>query len=260
MNCEKVTYHLVDYLTGDLDDRTKKAINAHLLKCEACKIALDETRQLLDKIDETPSYQPPDSLRSDFYQMLQHEKQEVSANEQKRKSSLKQVWSLAAQVVLLVGVGVVIGWYLSNKTGEQQQLAQLNQRLEELNRRVQYVSLDKPTASQRIKAINQINAEATPNEKMLDVLINTMNTDENTNVRMAAIYALSQYKNQLKVRKALINSLDQQTDPILQITLINLLVTFKEPEVKPALEDLIHKDHINNEVKKQAKQGLSVAL
>jgi len=260
MNCEKVTYHLVDYLTGDLDDRTKKAINAHLSKCEACKIALDETRIMLDKIDEVPSYQPPDSLRSDFYQMLQQEKQQVSTHEQKRQYSLKQVWSFAAQVVLLVGVGIAIGWFLKSKSGEQQQLAHLNQRVEELNRRVQYVSLDKPTASQRIKAINQINTEAAPNEKMLDVLINTMNNDENTNVRMAAIYALSQYKNQSKVRKALIASLEQQTDPILQITLINLLVTFKEPEVKPALEDIIHNDRINNEVKKQAQQGLSVAL
>ncbi|PLX19126.1 MAG: hypothetical protein C0597_05560, partial [Marinilabiliales bacterium] len=252
---------LIDYLDETLGDEEKQLVAEHLSCCDKCKEKLSETKNLLGLIDNQKQVLPSAGLKMNFYQMLEEEKGKTDQPSEKRELtvSMRKLISIAAQLVVFVALGVLIGWYSGQKSS-QPELAQLNQKIDQLSQQVHYASLNQPTASQRIKVINEINSAEQVNEKMLDALINTMNGDESVNVRLTAIYALSDYKHVPKVKDAFIESLSLQSDPLLQVTLINLLITIKDSKIKPALKDIIDNEQIDSQVKEQAKQGLSVQI
>lgn len=262
MNCKDVEILIIDYLDDLLPEGQRKLIAGHVSICEHCKKAMDETSRVLQNIENEKMEKPSAALKMNFYQMLEEEKKEIEGPVKSARGktiTIKRLVSIAAQLIIFVAIGVAVGWYTGQKSS-QPELAQLNQKIDQLSQQVHYASLNQPTASQRIKVINEINSSEKVDEKMLDALINTMNGDESVNVRLTAIYALTDYKLIPKVKDAFIESLSKQQDPILQITLINLLVTLKDSKVKPALKEIIYNDQIDNQVKEQAKQGLSIQV
>ena len=87
------------------------------------------------------------------------------------------------------------------------------------------------------------------------VLVKTMNEDPNTNVRMAALEALSKFHSDTDVRKALIHSLSIQKDPVVQIALIQMMVVMKEKSVVKDLERM-SKEATMKAVKDEALAGI----
>lgn len=57
MNCEAAESLLLDYLEGELDERDAGPLRAHLDKCDACRLALEETRELVDALERAKSVQ-----------------------------------------------------------------------------------------------------------------------------------------------------------------------------------------------------------
>ena len=83
-----------------------------------------------------------------------------------------------------------------------------------------------------------------------------MNEDPNTNVRLAALDALSKFHQQEYVRTALINSLAKQKDPVVQISLIRLMVEMKEKSVIKELNRITKDKEMIKAVKDEAYSGL----
>ena len=93
-------------------------------------------------------------------------------------------------------------------------------------------------------------------DPVVQVLINTLNFDPNTNVRLAAGKALYRLREDPRVGEAFIQSLTIQTDPNVQITLIEALVTLREKRAVPQLEQLAQKPEVLPAVRQQAESGL----
>jgi hypothetical protein len=83
-----------------------------------------------------------------------------------------------------------------------------------------------------------------------------MNEDSNTNVRLAAVNALVRFYDEPMVREALIDALSSQTDPLVQLELIQILVYKKEQEAVTPLENIIKDDQTLQAVKDEAYAGL----
>lgn len=113
------------------------------------------------------------------------------------------------------------------------------------------------SASDRILAVNQCTELPEVNEDITQLLINTMNADDNVNVRLAACQALVSFENEPGVREALIQSLKSQTDANVQITLIELLVGIKEKRAMNAMQQLAHSKQTIDVVRQKAEEGVS---
>ncbi|MCK5702052.1 MAG: HEAT repeat domain-containing protein, partial [Cyclobacteriaceae bacterium] len=68
--------------------------------------------------------------------------------------------------------------------------------------------------------------------------------------------ALFKFGNQDKVRKAFINGLSKQTDPVLQIKLIDMLVGLNEKRALPKFQEMMQSENHMKVVKQKAAQGL----
>jgi hypothetical protein len=178
-----------------------------------------------------------------------------------KKSAFGLSWTarMAAGFSLLV-VGVLAGWMIGNQDTGNSDVAALRQDVNEMKQLVALSQLKKESASERIMATYEFKKMDSASDEILDALINTFHNDDNANVKNAAADALFKFGNHDKVRKAFINGLTNQTDPVLQIKLVDMLVKLNEKRALPKLQEVMQEENQMKVVKQKAAQGIGQLL
>lgn len=172
-------------------------------------------------------------------------------------------WSLriAASVALLVigfAGGVVYNQKHSGETNTQvAMIPDTVPPVQEIKKVLAFEYMPKTSASERIQAVNQSSELAQADRDITQLLINTLNFDANVNVRLAACQALARFENEPDVRDGLIQSLKIQTDPNVQITLIEVLVTMKEKRAVEEMKRLAQNRQLLDAVRLRAEEGVN---
>jgi hypothetical protein len=268
MKCEEVDIRMVDFLDKKIDDKTRREIEMHLETCERCLDELKETQQVLNLISKGEIIKPQESLRINFYQMLHGQ---ILKEEKKIKSSVltqRIPWythgqyRIAAAIALLV-CGTFIGLFIHNSmsgVSASNELKQLQNEVTDLKKTALFTMMKEESSSDRIQAVGYAEELDNPDQKIIEVLIKTLNNDKNVNVRMAAAYALSKFTAQRMVIDSLVKSLSIQSDPILQVTLINILAEKKEKSALRPIQEIIANRNTIKEVRTVAENSLRVLI
>src|ERR1044072_236391 len=233
MECYEAASLLIDYLDAQLHPGDKTPLEKHLKECEQCRQALEQYRQLFSAIQHDTAQKPGAALREKFESMLQSELNiEATANivnlheekaiKTKPKEGLTWFLRIAASIILVVS-GVFIGTAITNNKTGNTKVAALKNEVEEMKETLTVNMLNQESASERIKAVGYADGITDPNNNIVAALITTMNEDKNVNVRLAALYAIAKFAGDTKVSDALVASLRKQTEPLMQIALINIL-------------------------------------
>ena len=80
------------------------------------------------------------------------------------------------------------------------------------------------------------------------------------NVRYAAAQALARFIDEEDVRLRMAESLEEQTDPLIQISLISILTEAQEKHAIKPLKKILDQDSINMDVKRQADIALEILI
>lgn len=159
---------------------------------------------------------------------------------------------IAAGVALLIG-GFAIG-YIYNNRGSNVVFVESKPE-KAMKQTLQFEQVNLTSASERIDAVNQSLKLKELDADLIQLLINTLNFDDNVNVRLAAAEALARFEEEPLVREGLIQSLKIQTDPNIQITLIELLVMMKEKRASETLEQISQDRAVMDVVRMKAQEG-----
>ncbi|MEM8528101.1 MAG: HEAT repeat domain-containing protein [Bacteroidota bacterium] len=247
---------LLDYLDGTLSAKERTQLEQQLQNDATLRARLVEMQELQNWMESTPNLPTRKRLDDQFYQMLEAE---ASTNIQEarviplRRRFAKQ-WQIAAGFLLLFSL--LTGVLVMNNQQHKQEMAMMQQTLEQ-NQQMMFHLLEGESPSARIKAVNfSTQTPQTANTATFEVLAKVLNTDDNLNVRLAALDALTQFADSKEVRKILIEALAQQNEPITQIALIQALVQLEEKEVVPKLQELINHPNLEKPVKDEAYNGL----
>ncbi len=273
MKCRNIKELLVDYLDGKLSTELKEEIEKHLENCESCLDDANQLKNLMGDIYDVEDVIPEDSLRDNFYTMLEREKRKLHRlKHQKRyyhSRSFGEIWTnspllqIAAGFALII-TGALIGMNLnlrfSTSDLRDSEITALRNDMLEMKQLVMFTLLQQGSASERIKAVSYVNEISQPNDKIIQALVKTLNNDKNANVRLAAANALFQFANNEVVRDSLIEALGTQSDPLIQITLINIMVELEEERSVDYLRKIINSTETLDEVKHNAEKGLIVLL
>ena len=162
---------------------------------------------------------------------------------------------LAAGVTLLL-LGFAGGLVYTNQRGELAR-ADDTRPVAAMKKVLAFDQRPTTSASERIQAVNQSYALDQGDAAITQLLINTLNFDANVNVRLAACQALLRFEQEPGVREALIQSLTIQTDPNVQITLIDTLVIIKEKRAVTAMQRLARSQQAIDAVRQKAEEGIS---
>lgn len=268
MKCEEVELKMVDYLDGNLETGERLEIEKHLETCERCLDELKESQQILNLISKEELVKPDESLRINFYHMLHGE---IKKAEEQKSISLKQQvipwyslgrYRVAAGIALLISgtfLGMLIHSGFTNNVASNE-LKQLHSEVSDLKKATMFTMLKDESSSDRIQAVRYVEELDKPDQNVIDVLVKTLNNDKNVNVRMAAAYALSKFADQRLVCDSLVKSLSLQSDPILQVTLINILAERKEKSALKPIQEIIANRSTMKEVRAVAQNSLRVLM
>ncbi|MFC6225412.1 HEAT repeat domain-containing protein [Hymenobacter artigasi] len=270
MNCEPLKAQLVDYLSRQLTAAEHAALTAHLAGCAECREELQAMERVWHTLGQAPVPEPGPQARPAFYAMLATFKDELETTPDYSLQGLwlrLRAWSIPrpalrlAYSLCLLGVGVLGGYWLNSgsKTAaaDQQQLAALAAQVGEM-RQVMLLSLiDNPSATERLRAVGYTKELPDPNSKVVNALLSTLNHDDNVNVRLATLEALTPLAQaDATVRLGLVHALAQQDSPLVQAALADAMVQLQERRSVPPLRRLLKQENLDNMVKSKIEQSI----
>lgn len=267
MTCQNIKDMFPDFLTGELDQQTQEMVQRHLVTCDSCRTEIENLSAIWTKLGVIPDEEPSSEVRTRFYTMLEAYKQGMTKEKQPSfmkkvlNGILENVWpkrpvfQLSVAFVFLC-VGLAAGIFLSSQGQNGAQLAALQNEFQDVQQTLAIALLDRPSASERLKGVNLSSRMDSPDSKTLDALLFTLDNDPNVNVRLAAVDALYLFHDFPQVKQGLLQSLEKQASPLVQVALIDLIVNMRERKAVEALRTLLQNEKLNPDVKHYAEQGL----
>lgn len=248
MEREELESKLIDLVDGKLPAEEAAQLLKQIETDASVREHYKQLKEVMGAMDRVAEQTPPASLRQAFDQALQEEMQQPRG-----KQVWMQPWTLRlAAALALVALSVVI-WQWD---AQRRELAAMRKQMEETRQLMLAQLANAQSASTRLKGATVAYELEKPDDEIVRVLVNVMSTDDNTNVRLAALEALSRFYREPAVRSRLIQSLDSQTDPVVKIELIRLLVQMREKSVMPSLQKMAEDESVMKAVKDEAHRGL----
>ncbi len=271
MNCKEIKIHLIDLIDGKLSDPLRKAVEEGLASCPDCQQEYEELKVLFQTFQNQPLVPTPKELDDNFYAFLEKEKTEERLSKLLKKGAGEDIgnnasilrlsrpykaWAIriAASIALLI-----TAFYAGRQSvisQSRKEMAILKQEITDTKNLVMLNMLKQSSASERIKAISYIYEIEDIDKEAVEALINVMNYDKSVNVRLEAVHALYYFGEKKEVRQALIKSLRLQTEPNLQIALIETLVRLREKEAVNEIQKLMKNEQLPDIVKFKAAEGV----
>jgi len=267
MNCERIAELLPDYLQGSLSSEQKRVVEEHLQHCAAC---FDDVA-LWKKMSVLPTEEPSPESRARFEAMLQafpSAEVEVPARifvgtrsasgwalvmQGLRTPVGALAWSLAL-LVIGVGIGTRIG---GKDASHSEEIAAMHSELASIKQLVVLSMLTQQSASERLQGVNYTNRDDHLDPQVLAALLRTLRYDNSVDVRLAALDTLSRHANQPQIRKSVVESLQEQQSPMVQVALIDLLSEWRDPEAAQRLRNFQQIKNLNPTVRQRAESAVS---
>ncbi|MGD2084982.1 MAG: HEAT repeat domain-containing protein [Candidatus Aminicenantes bacterium] len=269
-NCQDYQGQFPDYLTGDLNAKAVESIQNHVTTCPDCRSELEELTSTWTQLGILPEEQPGANLRMNFYTMLESFQEGLESSPSKKffnflkiKNIGEKLWprrpvfQLAAVIVFLI-MGLTIGYFMQLHDQNSREIARLRQENRLFRQQLTVSLLNQSSPSQRLKGLMWSRQLENPADETLETLLHTLNYDPNVNVRLTAVDALYLFSDHPKVKQGLMQSLQKQTSPMVQIALIDLLVEMREKKAIKSLKQLLERNKLNPEVKERAQLSLKL--
>ena len=241
---------------GDLLSLEKHIEAGHIELTE-----LDDVHGFYQKLDGLATPDPSERMTEGFYDML--------ASQAKAKNEsrpwFENLWSFGpavrwAYTLGLLAIGVAVGWFLNPKSEDYAEIHQLSTEVKEMKEMMMLSLLEKESTSDRLKAVSLTNELPGASQKVTEALLQTLNNDENVNVRLAAMEALLPYSNDPNVRQGLIASIARQESPLVQISLAETMVALQEKSSVDPLKELLEKEDTPAEVKEKIEESIRILI
>ncbi|MGK7390306.1 MAG: HEAT repeat domain-containing protein [Candidatus Cyclobacteriaceae bacterium M2_1C_046] len=251
---------LKKYREGKLADHNLLLLEELIEKGEIMPEDLEDHQVWLQRSEKIKVLEPSENLDDKFYDWL-NEEQESASFAAKIPAVYHINWwqAAAAAIFFICGVGAGLLFMLGNNKHEEQ-LLQITQEMQQMQEIMMFTLLKEGSTSDRLKAVSYSSDIPQLSEKIIKELLFTLNNDENINVRLATVEALARYTNNPEVREGLIRSIDQQTSPLVQMALVELMVAIREKKSVEELKGLLRKNNITPEVKSKVEEGLNILI
>jgi hypothetical protein len=222
--------------------------------------ALKQINKMQTAIEAIPSPRPGSDLDDRFYQMLALEKSSKSSFSWREFFSWPQLVPKLAFAAVALFVGVAIGYFAKRDAPANNQMAELSQQVVDLKEMMMLSMLQKESATERLRAVSLTSDMDNASQKVTNALIETLNNDENVNVRLAALEALKPYSKNSVVREKLIRSIANQQSPLVQVALAEAMAQLQVKSSVKELEKILKSDQTPADAKSRIKQSIDILI
>jgi hypothetical protein len=261
MTCEESRLLIAEELFGARP--ANEDLEAHLASCEACRAEAEPVRATWRRMASLPDPEPRPGMSTRFYAALDAYQQ---AHAEKRSGfwswwPSKPVWQFAVSMgCLAIGLltGVLIAGGRAGAPASSGEIAQLRKEMSGMRQLVTLSLLQQQSASERLRGVTY-SYRAEPNDvEVLGALLQTVRTDDNVDVRLAAVDALRNFGNSPVARRGLRKALLKQESPLVQISIIDALTEMRDGEAIPAMQSLSQSPDLDANVQKRIRDAMAV--
>jgi hypothetical protein len=263
MKVNEIERLLKKYLAGETSLTEEKQLTDFFCQGEVPTHLWGYAAQFRFFAEEKEREIPPELTEEQLFGKIDFTEEVIATVPTRKILSTQFRWgfSIAASIGFLI-IGFLGGKLYDSFQAQfsRTEIAALRNDVKEMKQLVMLSMLEKQSPSERIKAVNYAEEFSEPDAKVVSALVSTLNTDDNVNVRLAAANALARFANAKPARDALIESLEIQTDPIIQISLINLMVDLEEKRAIAPLKKLLNNKNTTQVVKEEVRKGLGTLI
>jgi len=243
MKCNSYQDLLAGYLDGNLGIGEKEALEEHLAGCPACRDELAAMQVFWERLGRITAPVPSAALSYRLRAMLDTYRETVQ---------LRRYWWPLAYSAAAMLTGLFFGYLFFNRPDTPDR--QLAKEVRELKETMLLTLIESPSASDRMKAVSYTGGEAKADNRVVEALLETLNNDENTNVRLRALDALSAMSQSAEVREGLILSITKQDSPVLQSAIADLMLKLQEKKAVHPFQRLLQQKEMDPEIREKIKK------
>ncbi len=245
-----------EYLSGRLTPVETEFFEKEIAINPALRGEVAELRSLWEGLALLPEAQPSPAMRARFYQKLNAlERGELRQGVKHGWLSLPWLKPLAFGALLFVA-GLYAGRLTLETHTHSDDIAQMRSQVQGLQEIVAISLLERQSATSRLEGVSWSSRIARPNDELLNALVSAMNHDPNVNVRLSTIDALEKFSYDSAISKALIDSIQRQDSPLVQVALIDSLVHIRDRAAAGEFKKLTADSDVNPSVRQRAQWGL----
>ncbi len=252
---------VLDYWDETTPPERKKELKKQLLAAGYTEKKLSDLKEFFFSLNDIPVPEPRESLDRKFYRMLTEET--VKAKQDLReKRSLPQLWQRHDRNFLprlgyafaLIILGWILGTWVTPGSVGGSRINQMAGEIRQMKEMLLLSQLQQNSPSERLKAVSQAEDWNDVDIRIVSALMHTLNSDPNVNVRLATVETLSRFTAKPRVRQGLIESINRQESPLVQLALAELMGRLQEKEATPELNRLLEKKGLNYAVRDRVTQ------
>ena len=257
------------WLNDQLTEDERAEVEKHLAGCDTCRQELATSAHLWELMETIPAPEPPAGTLIRFNAMLDAYKTsgrntasgpEVNTTPGSGiMARLKQLFTMQpgfamAYSLLLVVFGIFLGHWVNNPPpaappSDKQQLEALSAQVSDMREMMMKSLLQNPSASERIRGVSYTSEITTVNPGVIEALLTTLNNDQNVNVRLMTLEALTHYASNPAVRAGLVESIPQQESPLVQAALADVMLKLQEKNAIRPFKKLLQQKNLNSLVR-----------
>lgn len=248
-----------DKMAGDISEEHEMALMAYLVTQPKLLKELNDLEHTWQLIEEIERPQPSNEMDARFEGMMQayvtNAKIEHPNVLDWIVDQMTRSWQVGLASLLM---GLFIGWWMLPSQNQQQDIVRLSEEIQDMKQVMLLTLIEQPKAQERIRAVNMAADLPDADEKVITALVTTLTSDENVNVRLAALESLIRYIELPEVRKAIVDALSEQDSPLLLVAIADVLVQIQEKSSVETMEEIKNKtdDELVKEKLEQSIQTL----
>ena len=261
------------WLNDQLTEDERAEVEAHLAGCDSCRQELATSAHLWELMETIPAPEPPAGTLIRFNAMLDAYKTSGATSGigatpgSGIMARLKQLFTMQpgfamAYSLLLVVLGIFLGHWVNNPPpvappSDKQQLEALSAQVSDMREMMMKSLLQNPSASERIRGVSYTSEITTVNPGVIEALLTTLNNDQNVNVRLMTLEALTHYASNPAVRAGLVESIPQQESPLVQAALADVMLKLQEKNAIRPLKKLLQQKNLNSLVRSKIETAIA---
>ncbi|UCD20144.1 MAG: HEAT repeat domain-containing protein, partial [candidate division WOR-3 bacterium] len=142
----------------------------------------------------------------------------------------------------------------------EERLDLMSSEIREMKRMMTLATLNQSSAHERMRAIHRIRTSGTVDEGMIALLLDTLGHDSNANVRLVALEALAAHADVPGAREGLVQSLDRQESPLVQLALTDVIVRLNEKQAVGHFRRILQQKDLNDVVRTRINDSLKILM
>jgi len=258
---------IIEYLACK-DDSLKKNLEGKLLKLGYKLYELEDLNKVFNELDKIEVPEASSRMSENFYTMLDSYRSHPTKKKRWLSEFIESISVLQrhkrfikfAYAFVLILFGWCMGIWQSSNPSYDNELKTMANEIQEMRMMITLTQLNQSAPDEKLEGIHKAGALTDIDTGVILALLETLNNDPNTGVRLEVITVLEKFGNHPLVRQGLVKAITQQESPMVQLYLADIMVRLQEKSAVAHFREVLSRNNLNDNVREKIEKSILILI